>query len=408
MLEPEIPDTSKTDIPVKPSGNTVNVPSGWMLLLLVPLFVSAIYVQGFEFVNRQSSREAKIENDASIREFSNARNAFDEQAAGWQKLTASRKSQIAELEMTLTELESKVKVQSAIEREQSAKAEEVRLLLESLTKELVARRSDLSEVQAESQTTKSRSRAIEGAIADLQKTYVSRKAERDETQAEVNRLTNEFASNTVKLKQQLDSIQANETTLDGLARAKTELAGIAQEKMTFEKILATLTTEVQRLTSKRIEVLAAIEVLQKQSDQFSEVAIAELKKTYNSLKVEIEQLQSEATKLSGDIAANSAKYKQQQEFLKTNGAVVAELTSAKAELAGIALQKQTVEKILEVINPEVQRLSAKRTDLLAETELLQKQADEKSEELKQLTKKRNDLLKEIESLKSETKPDKDQ
>jgi len=408
MLEPEIPDKSKTDIPVKPSGNTVNVPSGWMLLLLVPLFVSAIYVQGFEFVNRQSSREAKIENDASIREFSNARNAFDEQAAGWQKLTASRKSQIAELEMTLTELESKVKVQSAIEREQSAKAEEVRLLLESLTKELVARRSDLSEVQAESQTTKSRSRAIEGAIADLQKTYVSRKAERDETQAEVNRLTNEFASNTVKLKQQLDSIQANETTLDGLARAKTELAGIAQEKMTFEKILATLTTEVQRLTSKRIEVLAAIEVLQKQSDQFSEVAIAELKKTYNSLKVEIEQLQSEATKLSGDIAANSAKYKQQQEFLKTNGAVVAELTSAKAELAGIALQKQTVEKILEVINPEVQRLSAKRTDLLTETELLQKQADEKSEELKQLTKKRNDLLKEIESLKSETKPDKDQ
>ncbi len=408
MLEPEIPEASKTDTPVKLSGNAVNVPSAWILLLLVPLFVGAIYIQGFEFVNRQSSREAKIEKDASIREFSNARSAFDEQAAGWQKLGAARKSQIAELEVTLTELESKVKVQSVIEREQSAKAEEGRLLLESLTKELEARRSDLNEVQAESQTTKSRSRAVEGAIADLQKTYVARRVERDETQAVLNRLTDEVASNTVKLKQQLDSIQANETTLDGLARAKNELAGIAQEKTTVEKILATLTPEVQRLTSKRSEVIAAIESLQKQSDQFSEVAIADFKKTYTALKAETEQLQSESTKLSSEITANLAKYKQQQEFLKTNGTVVAELASAKAELAGIAQQKQTVEKILETVNPEVQRLSVKRNELLAETDFLQKQVDEKSEQWKQLTKKRNELLKEIESLKSETKPEKDQ
>ena len=408
MLEPEIPDASKTDTPVKLSGNAVNVPSAWILLLLVPLFVGAIYIQGFEFVNRQSSREAKIENDASIREFSNARNAFDEQAAGWQKLGAARKSQIAELEVTLTELESKVKQQSANEHEQSAKSEEWRLLLDSLNKNLMERRSELNEVQAETQTLRARSRAVESATADMQKAYVARKAEKDETQAELTRLIDEVASNSVKLKQQTDAIQANEATSVDLARAKVELAGIAQEKMTVEKILATLTPELQRLSSKRSEVLAEIEVLQKQSDQFSEDAIADLKKTYTALKSETEQLQSESTKLANEIAANSTRYRQQQEFLKTNGTVVAELTNAKAELAGIAQQKQTVEKILEAINPEVQRLSAKRNELLAETDLLQKQAEEKSEELKQLTKKRNDLLKEIEILKGEPKPEKDQ
>lgn len=408
MLEPEIPDASKTDTPVKLSGNAVNVPSAWILLLLVPLFVGAIYIQGFEFVNRQSSREAKIENDVSKREFSNARNAFDEQAAAWQKLGAARKSQITELEVTFTELESKVKVQSASEREQRAKSEEVKLLLESLNTDLMERRSELNGVQAENQTLNARSRAIEVAMADMQKAYVARKAERDETQAELTRLIDEVASNSVKLKQQTDAIQANEATSGELARAKVELAGIAQEKMTAEKILATLTPELQRLSSKRSEVLAEIEVLQKQSDQFSEVAIADLKKTYTALKSETEQLQSESTKLANDIAANSTRYRQQQEFLKTNGTVVAELTNAKAELAGIAQQKQTVEKILEAVNPEVQRLSAKRNELLAETDLLQKQADEKTEELKQLTKKRTELLKEIESLKSETKPEKDQ
>ena len=408
MLELETPEASKTDTPVKLPVNAVNVPSGWILLLLVPLFVGAIYIQGFEFVNRQSSREAKIENDASIREFSNARNAFDEQAAGWQKLSAARKSQIVESEVTLTELESKVKVQSANEREQRAKSEEFRLLLESLNSNLVERRSELSEVQAETQTTKSRSRAIEGAIADLQKTYVARKAEKEETQAELTRLIDEVAANSVKLRQQLDTIQANEATLGELARAKIELAGIAQEKMTVEKILATLTPEVQRLSTKRSAVSAEIEVLQKQLDQFSEDAIADLKKTYTGLKDETEKLRVESTKLANEIAANSVKSRQQQEFIKSNGSVTAELTSAKAELAGIAQQKQTVEKILEAVNPEVQRLSAKRNDLLTETDLLQKQADEKTEELKQLTKKRNELLKEIESLKSETKPEKDQ
>ena len=408
MLEPETPEASKADTPVKLTGNALNVPSAWVLLLLVPLFIGAIGIQGFEFVNRQSSREAKIENDASIREFSNARNAFDEQAAGWQKLGAARKSQIAELEVTLIELESKVKVQSASEREQLAKSEEVKLLLESLNTDLVERRSELSEVQAETQTTKARSRAIEGAMADLQKTYVARKAEKEDTQAELTRLIDQVASNSVKLKQQLDTIQANEATLGELSRTKIELAGIAQEKMTVEKILATLTPEVQRLSTKRSEVSAEIETLQKQSNQFSEAAIADLKKTYTDLKDETEKLQVESTKLASEIAANSVKFRQQQEFIKANGSVTAELTSAKAELAGIAQQKQTVEKILEAVNPEVQRLSAKRNDLLAETDLLQKQADEKTEELRQLTKKRNELLKEIESLKSETKPEKDQ
>lgn len=408
MIEPEILEVSNPDTPAHLSRNTVSVPSAWILLLLVPLFVGAIYIQGIEFVNRQSSREVKIENDASIREFSKARNAFDEQAAGWQKLSAARKTEISQLEVAIIELEAKVKVHSASEGEQRAKSEEVKQTLESLNADLVKRRSELSELQAEIQTTKARSRAIESAVADLQKTYVSKKAEKEEMQAELTRLIDEVAVNSVKLKQQLDSIRVNEATSGELAKVKIEMAGIAQEKMTAEKILTNLTPDVQRLSAKRSELVDAIAVLQQQSIQFSEDAIAELKKSYTTIKTETEQLKSDSTKLVNEIAVNSNKLRQQQEFIETNASVAAELTSAKEELAGIAQQKQTAAKILEAITPEVQRLSAKRSDLLAETDLLQKSVDRTNEDLKQLGQKRDALLKEIESLKSDPKPEKDQ
>ena len=152
------------------------IPSAWILLVLVPMFIGTIVVQGYVLSQRLDYREVEIESKSSLQKLANAKNSFNEQSAEWLKILEARKSQTTSLESAIVELESKVKALSAKELVQRSKSEESKSALISLDEKLAERRAELDQVQSETQTVAARTRSMKSANANLREAEIESKA----------------------------------------------------------------------------------------------------------------------------------------------------------------------------------------------------------------------------------------
>lgn len=286
-------------------GSSVNVPTIWIMFLVVPLFVGAIAIQGVEVAMRLRDREAVVDNAASMREFQRARSAYEEQALEWQKLAESSKTQMNSAQSHVVQLETKIKLLSEAASTQSSVAEEAKQKLATLNADILAKRTELSGVEADIQVTRSRKQAIENVNLDLQKDYAGKKAEIDQLEKKLSTLVGEVASNTARVKAQLEDIRANDLAKIELVREKAELAGIKQEKTAVSDILIALKTEADRLVEDRGKRMAELESFNSQI-ALKQEELKKLIKERDSLAGEVADLKSNRDVAEGNVT-NSNK-----------------------------------------------------------------------------------------------------
>jgi predicted nucleic acid-binding Zn-ribbon protein len=304
----KLDELEKADVPRPVSGSnssSVHVPTIWIMFLVVPLFVGAIAIQGVELAKRLRDREAFVDNAASMREFQRARSAYEEQVSEWQKLAESSKTQMATAQSQVAQLEAKIKLLTEAAGSQASVAEEAKQKIATLNADILTKRTELSGVEAEIQVTQSRKQAIEKVNIDLQKDYAAKKAEVDQLGKKLSTLVGDVASNTARIKAQLEEIKANDLAKIELVREKGELAGVKQEKTTVSDILTALKVEADRLTEDRGKRMAELESLNSQIGLKQE-ELRKLIKERDSLAGEVADLKSNRD-VAEENATNSNK-----------------------------------------------------------------------------------------------------
>ncbi len=244
-------------------------------------------IQSVELTSRLRAREAKIDNDASIREFQRAKTAYEEQLAEWQKLASTSKLQLISAQSEVAQLEAKTNLLTEAVNAKAPVEAEAAQKLAGLNSDIDNKRKELNAVDAELQVSVSRKQTLENQIMELQKDYAAKKVVIDQLEKKVLSLTGDVSSNSTRLKAQLEEIAANDSVKVELASQKAELAALKQEKAGVSSILNTLKEERDRVGEDRTKLNSEVKGIQSEIE---------------TLRLELQKLRDERKTLSSEIS----------------------------------------------------------------------------------------------------------
>ena len=307
------------------------VPSLGILLIVVPLFLFTLVMQGFYLREQAGTSETAIRNSALIDQISHARSDFEEQAAGWNGLVDSHQANVKKLQSEKAQLEAET---------QSLTIQRTKLVpdLATQTEQLDAARISLEDIRRRLQQTK----------AELDLTNVS-KAKAEEEAMKANA-----------------ALKAAETARDLIEQERDQLmVEVAGEN---EKLK-------QQLTATKKDLNNAESTLQKAQVELDlavagkaklEDAIVSVNADHKAAETARDFMKRERDKLTIELAAQNETLKQQAAKIELNREQEKTLAANSARLAAIDEELKSKENVLSALSKEVQRLTLKRDQLSAE------------------------------------------